>query len=96
MTTTYINVPEETFKRMEAQLETISKKIEKIEKKKYLNHEELMAFFNLSDRTIRRWRDEGKLGYSQPSDHCYIYKVEDVEALLAATYRKPFALKRVV
>lgn len=97
MNTTYVTIPQDTFNRMVEQLNAITKKIDELSNPKdYYTHDEVMEFFGKSDQTIRRWRDEGTLGFSEINKNTYIYKKRDIDLLIERNYHKPFALKRAV
>ena len=96
-TTTYVQVPAKVFEDLLAEVRLTRKFIEELSNpKEYYTHEEVMAFFNKSDQTIRRWRDEGTLGFSEINKNTYIYYKRDVDRLIERNYHKPFALKRAV
>ena len=91
-----IVITEEQWQQLSEKLDTLKKDIEELTrpKREYINHKELLELFNLSDMTIRRWRDEGKLGYSQPSKKCFMYKWSDIQLLIDNNYLKPFAIRK--
>lgn len=97
METTYVSVPAKVFEDLLAEVRLTRKFIEELRSpKEYYTHEEVMAFFNKSDQTIRRWRDEGILGFSEINKNTYIYYRKDVDSLIHANYHKPFSLRRAV
>lgn len=87
----------EQWQKHIAELEEIKRYIAETMKKPqdlYLTHEQMLEFFKISDSTARRWKDEGKLGFSQVSKKNFMYKWSDLELLIERNYKKPFALKK--
>ena len=51
-------------------------------------NEELRALLGVSDKTIKKWRNSGMLGYSLIGD-IYLYSNEDVERFLNDIHHSP-------
>lgn len=51
-------------------------------------NEELRALLGVSDKTIKKWRNNGFLGYSLVGD-IYLYSKEDVERFLNDIHHSP-------
>ncbi len=58
-------------------------------------NEELRALLGVSDKTIKKWRNNGFLGYSLVGD-IYLYSKEDVERFLNDIHHSPqvFSIRR--
>jgi excisionase family DNA binding protein len=58
-------------------------------------NEELRALLGVSDKTIKKWRTSGMLGYSLIGD-TYLYSKEDVERFLTDIHHSPqvFTIRR--
>ena len=52
------------------------------------SHKELMILLDVSTKTIRKWRDQGLLGYSRIGD-TYLYSKKDVEDFLLGIHHTP-------
>lgn len=53
---------------------------------------EIRELFGVSAKTIKKWRDDGLLGYSLVGD-TYLYTKEDVEEFLCGIHHSPQLLK---
>ena len=58
-------------------------------------NEELRALLGVSDKTVKKWRNSGMLGYSLIGD-IYLYSKEDVERFLNDIHHNPqvFTIRR--
>ena len=58
-------------------------------------NEELRALLGVSDKTVKKWRNSGMLGYSLIGD-IYLYRKEDVESFLHDIHHSPqvFTIRR--
>lgn len=58
-------------------------------------NEELRTLLGVSDKTIKKWRNNGFLGYSLVGD-IYLYSKEDVERFLNDIHHSPqvFSIRR--
>ncbi len=53
---------------------------------KFLSHREAARLLGVSDRTLTRYRQEGKIKAVKYSSRKYIYRREDLEAFLENNY----------
>ena len=58
-------------------------------------NEEFRALLGVSDKTVKKWRNSGMLGYSLIGD-IYLYSKEDVERFLNDIHHSPqvFTIRR--
>ena len=61
----------------------------KNERKLYTN-KEMLSLLQVNTSTLRRYRDEGKLGYSKIGDK-YFYSLDDLNRFLTTNHFEPFA-----
>lgn len=86
----------ETLETMLKYLKSVRKEVAGIkkslvaeEKMSYTN-QEIMMMFGISTGTLKKWRDEGLLGFSRV-DNTYMYSKQDVADFLKATHFDAFA-----
>ena len=53
---------------------------------KFLSHREAARFLNVSERTLTRYRLEGKIKAIKYSSRKYVYRREDLEEFLESKY----------
>lgn len=58
------------------------------QKPSYTN-KELMELFDVSSSTLKKWRTEGYIGYSQVNN-VYLYSISDIEDFLSRTHSDAF------
>ena len=75
-------------KRLEELTKHVAKKQEKIFEKTIIDNDEFQRLFRLSPGTAANWRLQGLIAFSQINNKI-IYKIEDVNKMLADNYR-PF------
>lgn len=59
--------------------------------KRIFSNKDLLEMLQVKASTLRRYRDEGYLGYSKVGDK-YFYTSEDVDRFLSKSHNEPFAL----
>lgn len=82
----------EEIKALRVELEKLNEGLSKgkVEKRIFSNSD-MLELLQIKTSTLRRYRDEGYLGYSKVGDK-YFYTAEDVSRFLAKSHNEPFAL----
>ena len=77
------------LKEIQAKLEALSSKIDKIQKDKLqaqiIDNADFIRLMNISNSTSKNWRKKGIIAYSQIENKIY-YKIEDIKLLLKSHY----------
>jgi len=73
---------------MSSEMEEIKKTLPITPREGYTN-KELMKMFDVSSATVKKWRDEGYIGYSAVYN-TYIYSLKDVKEFLKKTHFDAF------
>lgn len=91
-----VTIEKQTFKEMQKQFEAFVSHVEQLcsrynppERMIWLDNANVCEKLGVSKRTLQTYRDRGLLAYSQINHKMY-YKLEDVEAFLAAMSEEPF------
>ena len=77
------------------QIASLRKEVKSIRKlllqkrKPCYTNQELIDLLGVSANTVRKWRDEGLIGYSKAGG-CYLYSLADIEKFLADTHYDSF------
>lgn len=58
--------------------------------KRIFSNADILEMLQIKTSTLRKYRDEGYLGYSKVGDK-YFYTVEDVNRFLEKSHNEPFA-----
>lgn len=85
------------FTKVESQIEMLNTTVENIADKVsdlssdprhiILSNKELPELLKVSSRTIQKWRDEGKIGYSKIGREIF-YRMSDILLMLDSNYFK--------
>ncbi len=59
------------------------------DKPKLFTNKTLCEFLDVSDKTLKKYRDEGQIGYSQVNDKFW-YTQEDIDTFLKKHYQATF------
>lgn len=77
------------LKEIQAKLEALSSKIDKIQKDKLqtqiIDNADFIRLMNISNSTSKNWRKKGIIAYSQIENKIY-YKIVDIQKLLDDNY----------
>lgn len=77
------------LREIQEKLQTLSNKINKIQKEKFetqiIDNADFIQLMNISNSTSRNWRNKGLIAYSQIENKIY-YKVSDIQLLLNNHY----------
>jgi hypothetical protein len=77
------------LKKIQAKLEVLSSKIDKIQKDKLqtqiIDNADFIRLMNISNSTAKNWRKKGIIAYSQIECKIY-YKITDIQLLLKNHY----------
>lgn len=91
-----VTIEKQTFKEMQKQFGVFVSHVEQLcsrykppERMNWLDNADVCEKLGVSKRTLQTYRDRGLLAYSQINHKMY-YKLEDVEAFLAAMSEEPF------
>lgn len=91
-----VTIEKKTFEEMKSRLSRFNEHLRQLcsryrppEKMNWLDNADVCEKLNVSKRTLQTYRDRGLLAYSQINHKMY-YKLEDVEAFLAAMSEEPF------
>ena len=81
----------EEIKALRIELEKVNEWLSKgrVEKRIFSNAD-ILEMLQIKTSTLRKYRDEGYLGYSKVGDK-YFYTVEDVNRFLEKSHNEPFA-----
>ena len=81
----------EEIKALRIELEKVNEWLSKgrIEKRIFSNAD-ILEMLQIKTSTLRKYRDEGYLGYSKVGDK-YFYTVDDVNRFLEKSHNEPFA-----
>ena len=67
------------------------KKEQGIEQDKWISDEEAMKLLNISSKTtLQKFRDEGKIRFSQPQKKIILYDRQSIDEFLEKHAREPF------
>lgn len=82
----------EEIKALRVELEKLNEGLSKrcVEKRIFSNAD-MLELLQIKTSTLRRYRDEGYLGFSKVGDK-YFYTAEDVSRFLERSHNEPFAL----
>jgi len=89
----------ETLETMLKYLKSVRKEVAVIKKsliseqKLSYTNQEIMSLFDISSATLKKWRDEGLLGYSLIGN-TYLYSKNDIAEFLTATHYEAFASQK--
>lgn len=89
---------EEMMKTMMKCIENLQKEIHQLKLNEALksnfkpvySNQEVLAMFNTTQPTLRKWRNEGLLGFSQVGS-TYLYSMEDINRFLSNHHFDDFA-----
>lgn len=91
-----VTIEKKTFEEMKEKFNLFSEHVKQLcsryrppEKMNWLDNADVCEKLNVSKRTLQTYRDRGLLPYSQINHKMY-YRLEDVEAFLAAMSEEPF------
>ena len=59
-------------------------------KDRIIDNDDFLSIMKIASRTAQRWRDQGKISFSQVGAKIY-YTQEDIEAFLKSHYNEAFA-----
>lgn len=81
----------EEIKALRIELEKVNEWLSKgrVEKRIFSNAD-ILEMLQIKTSTLRKYRDEGYLGYSKVGDK-YFYTVDDVNRFLEKSHNEPFA-----
>ena len=81
----------EEIKALRIELEKVNEWLSKgrVEKRIFSNAD-ILEMLQIKTSTMRKYRDEGYLGYSKVGDK-YFYTVDDVNRFLEKSHNEPFA-----
>lgn len=91
-----VTIEKKTFEEMKSRFNRFNEHLRQLcsryrppEKMNWLDNADVCEKLNVSKRTLQTYRDRRLLAYSQINHKMY-YKLEDVEAFLAAMSEEPF------
>jgi hypothetical protein len=79
-------IEKKTFEQMQQAFENFTHQVKELcgndcNNKQWLNHREVCEFFQISQRTLQSYRDNGILPYAQIGHKCY-YRTSDIEQFI--------------
>ena len=85
---------QEQLAKLAATVEKLSTEIHSLKQQIRLGstNEEALAIFGVTSPTLRKWRNEGLLGYSQIGSTIE-YSQEDIQAFLKSTHFEAYATR---
>ena len=81
----------EEIKALRIELEKVNEWLSKVRvEKRIFSNADILEMLQIKTSTLRKYRDEGYLGYSKWGDK-YFYTVDDVNRFLEKSHNEPFA-----
>ena len=81
----------EEIKALRIELEKVNEWLSKVRvEKRIFSNADILEMLQIKTSTLRKYRDEGYLGYSKVGDK-YFYTVDDVNRFLEKSHNEPFA-----
>lgn len=72
------------------ELQTLNNRVTLPEKQPLYTNKTLLDLLQINQRTLKRYRDEGYIGFSKVGDKFY-YTADDVKKFLSKNHNEPFA-----
>lgn len=79
----------DTIAELTAEIRQMNNKVSLPNEQKLYTNKSILELLQINPSTLKRYRDEGYLGYSKVGDK-YFYTSDDVTKFLACTHIEPF------
>ncbi|MDR0331853.1 MAG: helix-turn-helix domain-containing protein [Dysgonamonadaceae bacterium] len=78
------------FAALQQQIATLTNRLENVAQSPIYTNKQMMAMLDINPKLIKKYRDEGLLGFSQVNDK-FFYSSSDLDEFLQHNYNSAFA-----